>query len=233
MTNHSQRFCSHNKNINACHIKTSPLFLIICYQIFSKNQSLKLWFFYKKIPFLLVYNPSIICGLFNFSILYGLTPYGLSKDLGIPFKDAKKYIERYFEQYPQVSTWMSSIIEYAKQHGYVKTLFGRRRYIPTIYEKNQTMYQEACRIAVNTVAQGTAAEIMKLGMLAVHKKLTAEYPHASILLQIHDELIISAPQNSTVQIEKIVQKTLQSIVDWNVPLVVVTRSGTNWKEITK
>ena len=168
----------------------------------------------------------------NFSILYGLTPYGLSKDLGISFKDAKKYIERYFEQYPDVSTWMESIIEFAKKHGYVETFWGRRRYIPAIYEKNRTMYEEACRVAVNTVAQGTAAEIMKLGMLAVHKELLAHYPDSCIVLQIHDELIISAPKSEAAVVEALIKRVLESVVQWNVPLEVSACSGADWKEVT-
>jgi DNA polymerase-1 len=169
----------------------------------------------------------------NFSILYGLTPYGLSKDLGISFKDAKKYIERYFEQYVQVSEWMLSVVEYAKKHGYVETLWGRRRYIPTIYEKNRTMYEEACRIAINTVAQGTAAEIMKLGMIAVRKELLAQYPDSCIVLQIHDELIISAPEEDAVAVEKLVKRVLESVVKWNVPLEVSTCNGADWKVVTE
>ena len=85
----------------------------------------------------------------NFSIIYGTTPYGLSKDLNIPFKEAKEYIDRYFEHYVTLSESMASIIEFAKKHGYVETAWGRRRYIPAIYEKNRTLYEEACRIAVN------------------------------------------------------------------------------------
>ncbi|HEX4068774.1 MAG TPA: DNA polymerase, partial [Candidatus Babeliales bacterium] len=169
----------------------------------------------------------------NFSVLYGMTPYGLSKDLGIPFRDAKKYIERYFEQYPQVSVWMESVIEFAKKHEYVETLWGRRRYIPTIYEKNRTMYEEACRIAINTVAQGTAAEIMKLGMLAVRKELQNNFKDSCIVLQIHDELIISVPEHDAAAVEKMVKRVLESVVSWNIPLEVSTRSGVDWKEITK
>jgi DNA polymerase-1 len=168
----------------------------------------------------------------NFSILYGLTPYGLSKDLNISFKDAKKYIDRYFEQYPQVSAWMKSVLESTTKHGYVETLWGRRRYIPAIHEKNRNLYEEACRIAINTVAQGTAAEIMKLGMIAVDGKLQAHYKNAAILLQIHDELIVSAPQEQVIEIEKMLKVTLESVVQWNVPLVVETCSGRNWKEVT-
>jgi len=169
----------------------------------------------------------------NFSVLYGMTPYGLSKDLGIPFKDAKKYIDRYFEQYPKVSAWMQSVIASAEKHGYVETFWGRRRYIPTIYEKNRTMYEEACRIAINTVAQGTAAEIMKLGMLAVRKELQQQFPDSCIVLQIHDELIISTPSHQAQAVEELVKRILESITDWNVPLEVSTRSGADWKEITK
>jgi DNA polymerase I len=169
----------------------------------------------------------------NFSILYGLTPYGLSKELGIPFKDAKMYIERYFKQYPQVSEWMLSVVEYVKKHGYVETFWGRRRYIPTIYEKNHTMYEEACRIAINTVAQGTAAEIVKLGMIAVRNALKMHYSESYIVLQIHDELIISAPESDAAAIELLVKNVLQSVTSWNVPLVVTTCSGVNWKKITK
>ena len=170
----------------------------------------------------------------NFSILYGLTPYGLSKDLNISFKDAKKYIERYFEQYPQVASWMKSIIEYTTEHGYVETHWGRRRYIPTIYEKNRTLYEEACRIAVNTVAQGTAAEIMKLGMIAVDQALRKQFPESYIVLQIHDELIVSAPIDQAIAVEQLVKQCLESVViGWNVPLEVMTCNGSDWKAITK
>jgi len=153
--------------------------------------------------------------------------------LNISFKDAKKYIDRYFEQYPQVSAWMASVIEYTKEHGYVETFWGRRRYIPTIHEKNRTLYEEACRIAVNTVAQGTAAEIMKLGMLAVRKALLEHYPTSCIVLQIHDELIISAPIADAIAVEMLVKKVLESVVAWNVPLEVSTCNGLDWKEVTK
>jgi DNA polymerase I len=179
----------------------------------------------------------------NFSILYGLTPYGLSKDLNITFKEAKKYIERYFEQYPQVSDWMLSTVEFVKKHGYVETHWGRKRYIPTIHEKNRTLYEEACRIAVNTVAQGTAAEIMKLGMIAVRSALRArqsfngggqnQFPDSCIVLQIHDELIISAPIKDAIAVEILVKEALEGVVSWDVPLEVMTRSGSDWKEITK
>ena len=116
---------------------------------------------------------------------------------------------------------------------YIETFWGRRRYIPTIYEKNRSIYEEACRIAVNTIVQGTAAEIMKLGMIAVRNALKVQYPESYIVLQIHDELIISAPENDAASIELLIKQVLESITIWNVPLVVTTRSGADWKEITK
>lgn len=169
----------------------------------------------------------------NFSVLYGLTPYGLSKDLNIPFKDAKKYIEAYFAQYPGVSEWMKSIIDFAKVNGYVKTHWGRRRYIPNIHERNQTLYDEACRIAINTVAQGTAAEIIKQGMIKLESQLRAEKIDAQILLQIHDELLISTSWEQQERVCNMVQSILERIVDWDVPLVVTTRIGNDWKEVSK
>ncbi len=127
----------------------------------------------------------------NFSILYGLTPYGLSKDLGISFKDAKTYIDKYFAQYPKVSRWMESVVEHAKKNGFVTTFFGRRRTVPAIYEQNKVLYDEAARIAINTVAQGTAAEIMKKGMIQLDEQFTQQHVDAHLVLQIHDELLVS------------------------------------------
>ncbi len=169
----------------------------------------------------------------NFSILYGLTPYGLSKDLKIPFADAKKYIETYFAQYPQVKGWMELVVEQTKERGYVTTFWGRRRYIPGIYEANRALYEEAKRVAINTRAQGTAAEIMKLGMIALEKAFKKAGLEAQILLQIHDELLISVPENQAQAAEKITKEILEEVTDWSIPLAVTTRVGKDWKDVTK
>ena len=169
----------------------------------------------------------------NFSILYGLTPYGLAKDLDISHGDAKQYIERYFEQYPSVGPWMESIIAFAKEHGYVQTLWGRRRYVPGIYEKNASLYNLARRIAINTVAQGTAAEIMKRGMVNLYEKLKTEFGDAKILIQIHDELLLSVPQGKEQAVGDCVRHILEHVVDWNVPLTVTIRSGESWGDVSK
>ncbi|GMU19191.1 MAG: DNA polymerase I [Candidatus Babeliales bacterium] len=169
----------------------------------------------------------------NFSVLYGMTPFGLSQDLGIPFGQAKEYIDKYFAQYPKVMQWMEQVIVDTKHNGYVTTLAGRRRYIPAIYEKNRSLYEEARRVAINTVAQGTAAEIMKKGMITLDALFKEKHLGAKMILQIHDELIISVPEQELQIVEKLVKDTLEHVVDWNVPLVVNTRAGKNWKEITK
>lgn len=172
----------------------------------------------------------------NFSILYGLTPFGLSKDLDISFSDAKKYIEKYFAQYPGVRAWMDKIVAECERDGYVTTYWGRRRYIPGIYEKNRILYEEAKRVAINTVAQGTAAEITKKGMTQLKSAFQLDFnikERPEMLLQIHDELLVEAPQNEVQKAEEITKSTLESVVDWDVPLLVETRIGSDWKEVSK
>lgn len=169
----------------------------------------------------------------NFSILYGLTPYGLSRELHISAKEAKKYIDAYFANYPQVALWMEQVVEKTKEHGYVTTLGGRRRYIPGIYEDNKHLYELARRIAINTVAQGTAAEIVKKGMIELDKVLRAEYPQARLVLQIHDELLISVPDDLAQTVALRVARVLESVVQWDIPLKVTTRIGPDWGTVTK
>jgi DNA polymerase I len=169
----------------------------------------------------------------NFSILYGMTPYGLSQDLGIPFTQAKEFITAYFSHYPGVQAWMDTVIEDTKKHGYVTTLWERRRPVPAIYEANKILYSEACRIAINTRAQGTAAEIMKLSMISLHKKFSESSLKSKILLQIHDELLIMVPESEIDEAQQMVKDTMEHIVAWNVPLKVTTRMGADWYEVTK
>ena len=169
----------------------------------------------------------------NFSILYGMTPFGLSKDLGISQGQAKEYIEKYMAHYPQVKEWMEQVIEETKKDGYVTTWYGRRRYVPEIYEKNHALYQQGCRIAINTKAQGTAAEIVKLGMLQLQETFAKQLPDAKMLLQIHDELLIVLPRDQVEKGCEIVESVLRNVVTWKVPLEVTVRSGMNWEEVSK
>ncbi len=169
----------------------------------------------------------------NFSILYGLTPYGLSKDLDISFAQAKTYIEKYFAQYPKVSEWMEEIVDSTKKLGYVTTHWGRRRYVPAIHEKNRSLYEEARRVAINTVAQGTAAEITKQGMIALDKIFQDKKIDAKIILQIHDELLISVANDDKEIVSSLVKEALENVVQWKVPLVATIRFGITWDEVTK
>jgi DNA polymerase-1 len=169
----------------------------------------------------------------NFSILYGLTAYGLSRDMTISYADAKKYIELYFEQYPGVLKWMDDVVEFVKKTGYTKTLYGRRRYLPGIYEKNKNLFELARRIAINTPAQGTAAEVTKIGMIKFHKILQDQKLDGKILLQIHDELLVTCPDDQVEQTMKLLEKALVQAVDWDIKLEVSIRSGKNWRSVSK
>lgn len=168
----------------------------------------------------------------NFSIIYGLTSYGLSKDLGVSLTQAKEYRESFFAHYPQLKTWMESVIEDTKKNGYTETFYGRRRLISGIYEHNKVLYEAAVRVAVNTPVQGTAAEIMKKGMIAVDAYLKKEKIAARLILQIHDELIIAIPEHANDIISSTIQSILEKVVEWNVPLQVKKSTGSTWFEVS-
>lgn len=167
----------------------------------------------------------------NFSILYGKTPFGLSQELGISVHDAKTYIDKYFDHYPSVRVWMSDVIEYAQKKGFVETLWGRRRFIEHINAKNQYLFQEACRIAINTVLQGSAADIVKLGMQAVDKAVSGL--GGQLVLQIHDEVIVQVPMNNDFLFKKSIKNALENVVNWTVPLTVDIQEGMSWWEVSQ
>lgn len=169
----------------------------------------------------------------NFSIIYGLTPYGLSKDLGIKPSEAKDYIEKYFRQYPGVHEWMDKTVEAAIKNGYTQTWWGRRRYVPELTERNKNLFEAGKRIAINSPVQGTSAEIIKLAMLRVDNALSAHNFDAAMLLQIHDELIIQFHADLEDKIAKIIKKEMEEVVDWEVPFKVSIRTGKDWGKITK
>ena len=169
----------------------------------------------------------------NFSIMYGLTPHGLSKSLNISHNLAKKYIDKYMEKYPGVSLWMEEIIKKAEIDCYVETRWGRRRYIPGIKERNRSLYELACRLVVNTAGQGTAAELVKLGMIKLDRTLKDKNFDVHLLLQIHDELLFEVKDEHLEQFQIFAKDILENIVDWNVPLKVSTRTGKDWQEVTK
>ncbi len=169
----------------------------------------------------------------NFSIIYGLTPYGLAKDLGIKPGEAKEYIDKYFQQYTGVAKWIEKTVEYAQENGYVQTLMGRRRYVPDINEQNKTLFQAAKRIATNSPIQGTSAEIIKLAMIEIDKIIAENRLEAVIVLQIHDELVLELPKDELDKVGKMVEKVMNNVVEWAIPLKTTIRTGKNWEQITK
>lgn len=169
----------------------------------------------------------------NFGIMYGQTPYGLSMELGIKPKEAKEYIERYFATYPYVAAWMEKTIKEATTCGYVESLWGKRRYIPELHEKNHVKLELGKRLAVNSPVQSTQADLIKIAMINIHKRLLEENYEARLILQIHDELILETPTSELEKIEKIVRYEMEHVVSWNVPITVSMRHGKDWGEVTK
>lgn len=171
-----------------------------------------------------------IAKIINFSIIYGKTAFGLAKELKIPVKDASEYIKKYFEQYPRVTTFEKEVIEFGEEHGYVKTLFGRKRYISGIDSKNKTIKAQAERMAVNTVIQGTAAEVLKKVMLKVYESLK-DKDDIALLLQVHDELIFEVEESSVEKYSEILADIMKNTVKLeDVNLNININIGKNWAE---
>ena len=171
-----------------------------------------------------------IAKIINFSIIYGKTAFGLAKELKIPVKDASEYIKKYFEQYPRVTTFEKEVIEFGEEHGYVKTLFGRKRYISGIDSKNKTIKAQAERMAVNTVIQGTAAEVLKKVMLKVYEVLK-DKEDIALLLQVHDELIFEVEESSVEKYSEILADIMKNTVKLeDVNLNININIGKNWAE---
>lgn len=164
----------------------------------------------------------------NFGIVYGISDYGLSQSLGIPRKEAKTFIDRYLESYPGVKSYMDEVIQEAKQDGYVKTLMNRRRYLPDITSRNFNRRSFAERTAMNTPIQGTAADIIKKAMIDLYYALEAEGLEARMLLQVHDELILEAPEQELEKLQSLVTKVMEETVDLEVPLKVDDEQGDTW-----
>jgi DNA polymerase-1 len=164
----------------------------------------------------------------NFGIVYGISDYGLSQNLGIPRKEAKHFIDRYFESYPGVKNYMDEIVAEAKHKGYVTTLMNRRRYLPDITNRNFNRRSFAERTAMNTPIQGSAADIIKKAMIELSEKLKEEQLQANLLLQVHDELILEAPKEELEKLKEIVPAIMESTVDLQVPLKVDYSYGKSW-----
>ena len=161
----------------------------------------------------------------NFGIVYGMSAFGLSAQLGISRKEAQTFIDRYFVHYPGIQQFMDDIMDQARVDGYVTTLLGRRRQLPEINVSNRNRRQFAERMAINTPIQGTASDIIKLAMIKVHEELLGQQAQAQLLLQIHDELVLEVPEDELESVSAMVKETMESVMELDVPLKVNTEVG--------
>ena len=166
----------------------------------------------------------------NFGIMYGIGPFGLANRLGITQGEARDIIGRYFERFPGVKRYISDTLERARKTGYVETLLGRRRYIPDIASKNQNVRGNAERQAINMPIQGTAADMIKRAMIAVHRELAVRRLGARLLLQVHDELVLEVPEGEQEEVTQIVVERMRDALPLNVPVKVDAGTGANWLE---
>lgn len=166
----------------------------------------------------------------NFGIVYGISDFGLSNNLGITRKQAKSYIDTYFERYPGIKAYMENVVREAKDKGYVETLFKRRRELPDINSRNFNVRSFAERTAINSPIQGSAADILKIAMINLDKALQAGGFRAKMLLQVHDEIVLEVPNDELTAIKKLVKDTMEAAVDLAVPLCVDESTGQSWYE---
>ena len=166
----------------------------------------------------------------NFGIIYGQSAFGLAENLGIPRSEAKEIIDNYFKQYTSIRQYMDDSIQFAKQHGYVQTLMGRRIKLADINSSNQTVRGFAERVAINAPIQGSAADMIKLAMITIDKKLKSEKVKARMILQVHDELVFDVPKEELEQVKALVLEGMQSAMKLpnDVPVIAESGSGTNW-----
>ena len=166
----------------------------------------------------------------NFGIVYGISAFSLSQDIGVSVAEAKAYMEAYFATFPGVRKYMDEVVEKAKAAGYVETLFHRRRDLPELKSSNFNMRSFGERVALNMPIQGTAADVMKLAMVAVHRRLKAENLRARLVLQVHDELIVECPESEADTVAKLLTEEMENVVRLSVPLTADAHWGKNWLE---
>ena len=163
----------------------------------------------------------------NFGLIYGMSAFGLAKQLNVERKQAQAYIDQYFERYPGVKNYMESTRESARENGFVETVFGRRLYLPDINAKNHNMRQYAERTAINAPMQGTAADIIKLAMIAVHNHLDGQ-EEIKMIMQVHDELVFEVPDSELDSVTNDICQIMQSVASLKVPLIVDAGQGSSW-----
>ena len=166
----------------------------------------------------------------NFGIVYGISAFSLSQDIGVTVAEAKAYMEAYFATFPGVRRYMDDVVAQARERGFVETLFHRRRELPEIRSSNFNLRAFGERVALNMPIQGTAADIMKLAMVAVERRLKKELPEAALVLQVHDELIVECPEAQAEAAAKLLEEEMEQVVSLSVPLTAEAHWGKNWLE---
>ncbi len=166
----------------------------------------------------------------NFGIVYGISAFSLSQDIGVPTYEAKEYIEKYFARFSGVHAYMTDVVNRAKADGYVSTLFGRRRWLPELKSSNFNTRSFGERVALNMPIQGTAADIMKLAMIHVHSRLREEGLQARLILQVHDELIVECPEEEAETVKALLSREMESVARLAVPLIADAAAGRSWAE---
>ena len=166
----------------------------------------------------------------NFGIVYGISPFSLSQDIGVSQREAKEYMESYFATFPGVRRYMDGAVEQAKQRGYAETIFHRRRDLPELTSSNHNLRSFGERVALNMPIQGAAADVMKLAMVAVYRRLREELPAARLVLQVHDELIVECPEADAAQAARLLAEEMEGVVTLSVPLTAEAHWGKNWLE---
>jgi len=164
----------------------------------------------------------------NFGIVYGISEFSLAEDIGVSRYEAKDYIDSYLTHYHGVRTYMKDVVAKARESGYTQTLYGRKRYIPELSSSNFNIRQGAERIALNTPIQGTAADLIKLAMIRVYHALQNHFPQATLLLQVHDELIIECPEEMAAEVAALISKEMEQVASLNVPLIAEAKWGSSW-----
>lgn len=164
----------------------------------------------------------------NFGIIYGIGAFSLSKDINTSVAQAKKYIADYLAKYPKVNKFMEDTVDDAIKTGSVTTMFGRKRRIPELSSSNKMLQAAGKRIAMNTPVQGTAADLIKIAMINVYRRLKAENLNAELILQVHDELIIESDISCADRAAEILREEMQGVYDMKVPLAVDVHSGSSW-----
>lgn len=164
----------------------------------------------------------------NFGIVYGISEFSLSKDIGVSRREAKEYIDGYFKTYPKVKEYLDNVVEEAKKNGSVKTMFGRIRSIPELNNSKKTIVSFGERVAKNTPIQGTAADIIKYAMLGVHRALKKNFPDSKLILQVHDELIVECPEKDAEAVCELLRREMENCTKLFVPLIVDIGVGKTW-----